>query len=132
MLSMTVDPKDCLKISEVLELFPGCPDRKTVRNWIVTGCRGVKLRAIVCGTRYFTTEEWVKDFIERTTTSVNAAQVVEVENPKDRQNRAEASRSRIEKRWGKNAAKTKGRVITQAEGRCAQEQSEDSGSVSDY
>lgn len=41
--------------------------RKTVYNWADVGVRGERLKTVVVGPRMWTAQEWVDDFLIRTT-----------------------------------------------------------------
>lgn len=60
-----------ITIAEAAKLFPARngkrPHIKSIRRRILKGAGGVKLRAVRDGGRWYTTEEWVREFQEKYT-----------------------------------------------------------------
>lgn len=56
-----------ITVGEACTLFPGKITKQSVMRRIKVGIDGVKLRAEFDGFRWFTCEEWVKEFLEEVT-----------------------------------------------------------------
>lgn len=52
-----------LSVREAAQRFPGCPTERTVRHRMTRGVRGVRLRHVWDGHAYYTTEEWIEEYL---------------------------------------------------------------------
>jgi len=48
-------------------IIPGNPHPSTLFRWALKGCRGVRLRTYLCGSRRFTTEVFIQQFLDAST-----------------------------------------------------------------
>ena len=96
-----MDSPEYIAIAEAAQLFPlrngKYPHISSIRRRILTGCRGVKLRAIKDGSSWFTTVEWIKQFQEECT---KQAMPNQVEHPQVRNERHEAAKRRLAEKYG--------------------------------
>ena len=65
------DRRELIPLEKAAELFPQrCgkpPHVKTLHRRIRNGSRGVRLRAVHDGGRWFTTKQWVKEYMDAST-----------------------------------------------------------------
>jgi len=52
-----------ITINQAAQIIPGRPNPATVWRWINTGVRGLRLEAVPCGGRWFTSKEAVERFL---------------------------------------------------------------------
>lgn len=55
-----------LTLSQAAAALPGQPHLSTLHRWRLRGVRGIRLETCLIGGRRFTTEQWLRDFIEAT------------------------------------------------------------------
>jgi hypothetical protein len=77
------------------------PALSTVLRWILSGCRGpcgetIKLRAGRCGGKWFTSEEALREFIERLTPHMDDEAAPASRTPRQRKLAAESARREME------------------------------------
>ena len=65
------------------------PHLATIRRWIIAGVKGRRLRAARVGAMWYTTREWIEDFMAPSTTPDVSVQAV------DERRRHEASKARL-------------------------------------
>lgn len=53
-----------LSLAEAGEELPGKRSAASVRNLIVKGANGIKLQAVYDGKRYWTTKQWVAEYLQ--------------------------------------------------------------------
>jgi hypothetical protein len=93
-----------LPLTKAAGFFPENNGKKVsvsaMRRWILTGDHGVRLQAVYVAHRWYTTEEWVHQFIESTTSAVVAKAVpVAVPNSAERDEEKRRSAEQL-KKWG--------------------------------
>ena len=62
-----------ITLIEACKLFPNKPHKNTVKRWMFTGVRGVKLRNFKCGQSICTTERAIDDFLLATNPDYQAS-----------------------------------------------------------
>ena len=74
-----MDGQELLTLSKAAKLFPGRNGKtvhlKTLCRRIRVGSRGVRLRAINDGGRWFTCADWVREFLDAQTTNATAGRL---------------------------------------------------------
>ncbi len=55
-----------LTLSQAAAALPGRPHLSTLHRWRLRGVRGIRLETCLIGGRRFTTDQWLRDFIEAT------------------------------------------------------------------
>jgi hypothetical protein len=62
-----ITPEHMITLTEASGVFPGGLGKASILRRIRKGILGVRLRAVFDGGRYWTKEEWIKEFLDEVT-----------------------------------------------------------------
>jgi len=92
-----------VSLREAAKLLPGNPHVSTLHRWRSIGCRGVKLRAIKIGGRYFLSLDALQEFVAAT--SANATQAPRLSQSRSTQKASDEISRRVDKTVFRSHAK---------------------------
>lgn len=97
-MSQIPPPESLLTLAEASRVLPGHPCIPTIWRWCAKGCRGIRLKAIRLGRRWYISPAALQEFGEllaaRSIEDLAAKSAAPVFEPPERRGRTEAQRAR--------------------------------------